>query len=144
MAYTILLIPVTIARFVAFGGHDVPFRATIFADFVFNLQGLANVALLLLTRRCVPDTETLPLFAPRKHVSMSSPEAFGITPFVLPAPAGKAEDEEKVDVEGDRTDAAQAQNRGAFEAERPLLTRQDSASSFGSVDSQTPFVLHIR
>ncbi|KAI0765143.1 hypothetical protein C8Q74DRAFT_1219970 [Fomes fomentarius] len=84
VAYTILLLPVTIARFVAFGGRDVPFRATMFADFVFNLQGLVNVALLLATRRFVPDTDTLPLFEKRRRVSMTSPEAFGITPFVLP------------------------------------------------------------
>ncbi|EIW55449.1 uncharacterized protein TRAVEDRAFT_38715 [Trametes versicolor FP-101664 SS1] len=86
VAYTILLLPVTIARFVMFSGRNVPFGATIFADFVFNLQGVANVILLLATRRLLPDTETLPIFSPRKRVSVSSPEAFGITPFVLPPP----------------------------------------------------------
>lgn len=86
VAYTVLLLPVTIARFVMFSGRDVPFGATIFADFIFNLQGVANVILLLATRRLLPDTETLPIFSPRKRVSVSSPEAFGITPFVLPPP----------------------------------------------------------
>ena len=93
----------TIARFYAFGGHEVPFRATIFADFVFNLQGAANVALLLLTRRCVPDAvHALPLFAPRKRVSVSSPEAFGITPFVLPVPGAEEGSAEKAEVEDEK------------------------------------------
>lgn len=92
VAYTILLLPVTIARFVMFSGRDVPFRATIFADFVFNLQGVANVVLLLATRRLLPDTETLPIFSPRKRVSVTSPEAFGITPFVLPPPKAATSD----------------------------------------------------
>ncbi|KAH9941236.1 uncharacterized protein BXZ73DRAFT_75195 [Epithele typhae] len=84
VAYTILLVPVTVARFWEFGGHHVPFRATIFADFVFNLQGVANVLLLLITHRFVPHAEALPIFAPRRNVSMGSPESFGITPFMLP------------------------------------------------------------
>lgn len=39
VAYTVCLLPVTIARFVSFGGHEVPFWATVLADFIFNLQG---------------------------------------------------------------------------------------------------------
>ena len=157
MAYTILLVPVTIARFVAFGGHDVPFRATIFADFVFNLQGVVNVALLLATRRFVPDTAALPLFEPRKRVSLSSPEAFGITPFVLP-PRG-ADAAEKADAaEGQRGEKEGEQRppayvsdtagaRGPVEAAGAGLSRTDStssASSSSSAGSETPLVLHIR
>ena len=133
----------TIARFYEFGGHAVPFRATIFADFVFNLQGLANAALLVLTHRCVPDaTAALPLFAPRKRVSGSSPEAFGITPFVLPPdPVGS----EKGGLSVESAVVGEVDEK-AGEVGRPLpaRTRPDSTSSFGSVDSQTPFVLHLR
>ena len=39
VAYSVMLLPVTIARFIAFGGGKVPFWATILADFIFNLQG---------------------------------------------------------------------------------------------------------
>ncbi|RPD65650.1 hypothetical protein L226DRAFT_455538 [Lentinus tigrinus ALCF2SS1-7] len=162
VAYTILLLPVTIARFVAFGGHDVPFRATIFADFVFNLQGVVNVALLLATRRFVPDTASLPLFAPRQRVSMSSPEAYGITPFVLPpkdadsaekgVAAGAEAEKEKESpapmyVSASADDVVRAASGGPVEGAELALARSDSTSSTSSTDSansQTPLVLHIR
>ena len=160
MAYTILLLPVTIARFVEFSGRDVPFRATIFADFVFNLQGVVNVALLLATRRFVPDTAALPLFEKRKHVSMSSPEAYGITPFVLPPrDAGEAEKGDMSANGAHREDVAQEQQTSARNVEdhtapssaqragAPGLSRTNSTSSTSSTssaDSQTPFILHIR
>ena len=131
VAYTILLLPVTLARFYEFSGRDVPFGVTIFADFVFNLQGVVNVTLLLATRRYIPDTKQLEIFQPRKHISMSSPEAFGITPFVLPPPDADAAEK----AEG--SDAATA-------PAHPEHTHRESTSSFGSVDSQTPFVLHVR
>ncbi|RDX54648.1 hypothetical protein OH76DRAFT_985365 [Lentinus brumalis] len=152
VAYTILLLPVTIARFVAFSGHEVPFRATIFADFVFNLQGVVNVALLLATRRFVPDTATLPLFEPRKRVSMSSPEAkFGITPFVLP-PRGADAAEKGVAAETEEKDQGKGEElprypAAAYTTGVPGLSRTDSmssASSTHSADSQTPLVLPIR
>ncbi|KAI0360552.1 hypothetical protein OH77DRAFT_696759 [Trametes cingulata] len=136
VAYAILLLPVTIARFVAFSGHDVSFRATIFADFVFNLQGVVNVALLLTTRRFVPDTEALPIFTPRRRISVSSPEALGITPFVLPPPPPKAV------TTGDVYGAAKEEGCEQGESDR-WLARPASVSSVGTVDSQTPF-LHIR
>ncbi|KAI0646424.1 hypothetical protein C8Q79DRAFT_909633 [Trametes meyenii] len=122
VAYTVLLIPVTIARFVMFSGRDVPFGATIFADFVFNLQGVVNVALLLATGRLIPDTEALPIYEPRKRISMTSPEAFGITPFVLPPPP--------------------AQVVIVSDGRRSNLTRTASLSTVGTVDSQTP-LFHI-
>ncbi|KAH9852511.1 hypothetical protein C2E23DRAFT_730877 [Lenzites betulinus] len=86
VAYAVLIIPITITRFLSFSGVDVPFGATIFADFVFNLQGFVNVMLLLATRRFLPETDALPILTPRKHVSVSSSEALGITPFFLPPP----------------------------------------------------------
>ncbi|KAI0372075.1 hypothetical protein BV20DRAFT_941023 [Pilatotrama ljubarskyi] len=135
VAYTILLIPVTIARFVSFSGHNVSFRAMMFADFVFNLQGLVNVVLLLTTRRFVPDTEALPIFTPRKRISVSSPEALGITPFVLPPPPPQAARQDSVF-------GATKEESEVGESELGL-TRTVSASTVGTVGSQTPF-LHIR
>lgn len=145
VAYTILLLPVTIARFVTFSGHDVPFRTTIFADFVFNLQGAVNVIVLLATNRLVPDTKALPIYAPRQRVSMSSPEAMGITPFVLPPPPKAASVENlghaspvaaavAVAVEAKED----ADGGSVLSSKRPV-----SSSTISSVNSCTPF-LHIR
>lgn len=39
IAYSILVIPVSLARLIQFSGHEVPFWATILADTIFNLQG---------------------------------------------------------------------------------------------------------
>ncbi len=109
-----------------------------------------NVALLLATRRFVPNTATLPLFEPRKRVSMSSPEAkFGITPFVLP-PRGAEAAETGVaaeTVEKEREEELPRYPAAAYTAGVPGLSRTDSmssASSTNSADSQTPLVLHIR
>ncbi|KAI0746923.1 hypothetical protein C8Q80DRAFT_1105630 [Daedaleopsis nitida] len=158
VAYTILLLPVTIARFVSFSGHAVPFRVMIFADFVFNIQGLVNVLLLLATRRFVPDAATLPLFEPRKRVSMSSPEAkFGITPFVLPprdmdeAEKGGASSAESVGT-GERLGVAEKPDTADAEKRRDEpesaqgatgLSRSGTTSSRWSAsttNSQTPFI----
>ncbi|KAJ8488852.1 hypothetical protein ONZ51_g3327 [Trametes cubensis] len=138
LAYAVLLLPVTIARFVTFSGRDVPFRATIFADFVFNLQGVVNVIVLLTTNRLVPDTQALPIYAPRQRVSMSSPEAMGITPFVLPPP--KAASVETMGAASAAVAVAMVAKEDApsFTSRRPV-----SSSTISSVDSCTPF-LHIR
>ncbi|KAH9835192.1 uncharacterized protein C8Q71DRAFT_858846 [Rhodofomes roseus] len=90
IAYTVCLLPVTIARFVSFGGHDVPFWATVLADFIFNLQGLVNVILVLSTRHLIPNTACLPMFMPRKCINQDSPEAYGITPFVMTPSSSEA------------------------------------------------------
>ncbi|KAH9949711.1 hypothetical protein B0H21DRAFT_688018 [Amylocystis lapponica] len=86
VAYSVLLLPVTLARFIAFGGHEVPFWATVSTDFIFNLQGIVNVILLVGTRHLIPDTALLPIFTPRKGIDASTSEAYGITPFVLSKP----------------------------------------------------------
>ncbi|KAI0635295.1 hypothetical protein C8Q77DRAFT_1107253 [Trametes polyzona] len=144
VAYAILVLPVTIARFVMFSGHDVPFRATIFADFVFNLQGVANVLLFLATRRFLPDADVLPIFTPRKHISLSSPEAYGITPFVLPPPT--AATTRSVSRASSRARSASTifdaggEEKTEFDdgQSRPRLVRSASVSTISSVDSQTP------
>ncbi|KZT36739.1 hypothetical protein SISSUDRAFT_1023827, partial [Sistotremastrum suecicum HHB10207 ss-3] len=51
VAYTLLVLPIALARLSAFGGHRVPFGWTVAADFVFNLNGFVNAVLLLTTRR---------------------------------------------------------------------------------------------
>ncbi|KAL6305957.1 hypothetical protein BKA93DRAFT_189530 [Sparassis latifolia] len=84
VAYTVLILPVTVSRFVAFGGREVPFWATIVSDFIFNLQGVANVILLVSTRRLIPDTTLFPIFVARKEIDMVVPT--GITPFLLSQP----------------------------------------------------------
>ncbi|KAI0827070.1 hypothetical protein BC628DRAFT_1318954 [Trametes gibbosa] len=151
VAYTVLLIPVTIARFIMFSGRDVPFRATIFADFVFNLQGFVNVILLLTTRQFLPDTDALPMLTPRKHVSVSSPEAFGITPFVLPPPKAAT----ARSASGIATDArspaslpleavVEEKIEDGRPVSKPTLSRSASLSTIGSVDSQTPFFQYTR
>jgi len=85
VAYTILLLPVSLARLIEFGGRAVPFWAVMLADFIFNLQGLVNVILLLSTRHLIPDTAALPSFSTqRKTIDFTSSEAVGITPYVLP------------------------------------------------------------
>ncbi|KAI0072102.1 hypothetical protein K474DRAFT_1668251 [Panus rudis PR-1116 ss-1] len=114
VAYSILLLPVSLARLIEFGGHKVPFWATILADTIFNLQGLVNVMLLLLTRRFIPDTASLPTFnTPRKNIDLTSSEAVGITPFILPPKPEETHTE---------------------------LTRSDSMASTDSVDSTAPMI----
>ncbi|KAH9949694.1 hypothetical protein B0H21DRAFT_875451 [Amylocystis lapponica] len=92
VAYSVLLLPVTLARFIAFSGHEVPFWATVVTDFIFNLQGIVNVILLVGIGYLIPETALLPIFTPRKGIDTSTSEAYGITPFVL----SKPEETEKI------------------------------------------------
>jgi len=85
VTYCILLVPISIARFIQFGGGSIPFAVTIFTDTLFNLQGLANAVLLFGTRKLIPYSTTLITAAPRKVIDISSSEVVGITPFVLSA-----------------------------------------------------------
>ncbi|KAK7443270.1 hypothetical protein VKT23_015867 [Stygiomarasmius scandens] len=83
VAYTVILIPITITRLSEFSGNHVAFGAVIFADVVFNLTGFVNVILLLLTRRLFPDMETVPDFNTQRSKHMSVIQRNGITPFTL-------------------------------------------------------------
>lgn len=57
--------------------------------------GLVNLILVLTTRRLLPDLHTLPdLTTPRLKLDKDSPEAVGITPFVLQRPITGIVDEE--------------------------------------------------
>jgi hypothetical protein len=46
VAYTCLLLPIAISRFIDWTGHDVPFQWTIFSDVVFLLSGKRDAAML--------------------------------------------------------------------------------------------------
>jgi len=83
LIYTMVIIPIAVARFVDFAGHDVPFWLTITADFFFNLNGFFNVLLFAATYRRIPLTYLPSLSAPRKSLHLTN---YGITPFVLPNP----------------------------------------------------------
>ncbi|KAJ6599981.1 hypothetical protein DFH09DRAFT_1129166 [Mycena vulgaris] len=84
IVYTIIIVPITIARLSAFAGVSVPFGATIFTDAIFNLTGFANVLLLLATHCLFPDAAALPSFATaRKDARKSLLKAGGITPFTI-------------------------------------------------------------
>ncbi|KAF8513966.1 hypothetical protein JB92DRAFT_178977 [Gautieria morchelliformis] len=63
IAYTTLVLPIAICRFLEWAGHTIPFGATIFADGVFLLSGLVNAALFTATRKIVPFRKERGLFS---------------------------------------------------------------------------------
>ncbi|KAF8526879.1 hypothetical protein BU17DRAFT_82314 [Hysterangium stoloniferum] len=79
LAYTLIIIPIAVARFIDFCGMDVPFWFTISADFFFNLNGCFNVLIFAITIRYTEATYNLKLSSPRKSLQITN---FGITPFV--------------------------------------------------------------
>jgi len=82
--YTVLIVPMSIARFASYAGANVPVAFTFMADFIFALGGFANLMLFLGTRRFIPDVNTIPdLATPRSRLDKTSSQATGITPFVL-------------------------------------------------------------
>ncbi|KAI0331452.1 hypothetical protein GY45DRAFT_616878 [Cubamyces sp. BRFM 1775] len=60
LAYTILLLPIALARFAEWSGYTVPFSVTVVCDGVFLLSGFVNVVLFLTTRRVLPMNSVLP------------------------------------------------------------------------------------
>jgi len=60
VAYTIIILPIAVARFNVFAGHSVPFAVTIFCDTVFLLSGMVNVVLFTATRRVLPPRSIMP------------------------------------------------------------------------------------
>ncbi|KAK7443267.1 hypothetical protein VKT23_015864 [Stygiomarasmius scandens] len=83
VAYTIILIPITITRFSGFSGAEIPFGATIFGALIFNLTGFVNVVLLLITKRLFPDMDTIPELSTQRSKHLSVFQRGGITPFTL-------------------------------------------------------------
>ncbi|KAI0686847.1 hypothetical protein BC835DRAFT_1223520, partial [Cytidiella melzeri] len=54
VAYTVIILPIAVVRFMAWNGQDVSFEATIFTDTVYLLSGTVNVVLFFSTRRVLP------------------------------------------------------------------------------------------
>ncbi|KAI0344550.1 hypothetical protein BDW22DRAFT_1482756 [Trametopsis cervina] len=54
VAYTIIILPIAVCRFMDWSGRPIPFAATIFSDVVYLLSGTINVLLFFLTRRVLP------------------------------------------------------------------------------------------
>ncbi len=50
LSYSLIVLPVTVARWLLFGHHHVPSAVTFFADSIFHLSGAINVLLFLLIR----------------------------------------------------------------------------------------------
>lgn len=120
-----------------------------------------NVVLVLCTRHLIPNTESLPLFEPRKHINLDSPEAYGITPFVIAVPEPRLDDvivlgEEKIlppipenpSAAGTPEPSMLAIAQWASVEQRPrsILRRSDSTASdstISSVDSETPMLRNV-
>lgn len=85
VTYTILIVPISIARFASYTGAHVPTGFTFVADLIFALGGFVNLLLFLGTRRFIPDLQTIPDFStPRSCPSKGSSQVlFGVTPFVF-------------------------------------------------------------
>ncbi|KAI0280376.1 hypothetical protein BGY98DRAFT_914694, partial [Russula aff. rugulosa BPL654] len=88
--YTVLIVPISIARFAGYAGAHLPVAFTFLADLIFALGGFANLMHFLSTRRYIPDLSTMPdLSTPRSRLDRSnSSQTVGITPFT-PLSEGK-------------------------------------------------------
>ncbi|KAJ7599278.1 hypothetical protein C8J56DRAFT_916302 [Mycena floridula] len=83
VAYSVLIVPIGLARLSEFAGAKVPSWATIVTDVIFNLTGLVNVLLFLTTHRLFPEIHSLPEYVtPRKQLSKSIYNRLGIEPFM--------------------------------------------------------------
>lgn len=146
VAYTVCLLPVTLARFISFGGREVPFWATVSSDFIFNLQGLVNVLLVLCTRHLIPDTSSLPMFAPRKVIEESSPEVYGITPYVLTKPPERDVEKALPEPPSDDNGTSQSDKSDGDSARLSLSTTETrlSMATVDTVDSTVPLVQKLK
>lgn len=115
VAYAVLLVPISLTRFIAWSGRPVPFWATTLTAVIFNLTGastprpsalaphwfylrcrvdcagLVDAMLLIVVRSTLPDMSTLPAFTtPRTKAGLNAGKAArGVTPFTLvEAPGG--------------------------------------------------------
>jgi len=50
VAYTVIILPMSVSRFLAFYGHTVPYQSTVFGAFLLALSGVINVTLYTITR----------------------------------------------------------------------------------------------
>ncbi|KAE9387973.1 hypothetical protein BT96DRAFT_981211 [Gymnopus androsaceus JB14] len=72
VAYTILIVPVGAARLSAVAGISVPEAVTFLTAILFNLTGLVNVLLLVMTHRKFPETTSLPRFDTARPTTLTS------------------------------------------------------------------------
>lgn len=147
VAYSIVLVPIALARLSEFSGHKVPFWATVLTDIIFNLTGtyaparpialscsyahqttgFVNVVLWYKTHQRFPDTATLPEFSMRRKTLIMPFSKSGVTPFTLMG-------------------SPTAESRSAELLTRPMTAARSSISrssrstmmSIDSVDSRTP------
>jgi len=114
VTYTVLVVPISIARFASYAGVRVPNGFTFFADLIFALGGFANFLLFLGTRHFVPDVSTVPdLSTPRSRLDKHSSRFIGIKPFVLsPAPRDLDVEEKPVMVMAAQAQAVNAASDG--------------------------------
>jgi len=137
VAYSLILIPISLSRLISFAGHKVPFWAIVLSDIVYNLTGFVNVFLLLATSRLVPDVNVLPVFTtPRKNFASSSTEAMGYTPFILP-PKDDAGNESK-DSNRPRSESSSSHRSEVIAVPQPVHAPKPrgSRSSLSTVQSQ--------
>ncbi|KAK6997374.1 hypothetical protein R3P38DRAFT_3286711 [Favolaschia claudopus] len=72
IVYTLLIVPISLARLSQFAGARVPFSITIIAAMIFNMTGFANVLLFASTRKLLPASDELPEFnVARKEIRKS-------------------------------------------------------------------------
>jgi hypothetical protein len=130
VAYTVILIPISLARLVEFSGGQVPDWALIATDVLYNLTGFVNVIIFLATRRFFPDVGSLPEFTtPRKQFRDSFVASGGVLPFPLPQSAEKKEENESV---------------GQVPQQSLRSSRRFSVSTLDTTSSQTPLRLPER
>jgi len=60
VAYTVVILPIAVARFCEWSERSVPFTVTIFSDVVFLLSGVVNVLLFCATHRALPAQSVVP------------------------------------------------------------------------------------
>lgn len=60
VAFTVLIFPMAVVRFIEWSGHAVPEAASSFSDAVYVFAGLVDVTLFLLTRRVLPEHSVIP------------------------------------------------------------------------------------
>ncbi|KAH9057940.1 hypothetical protein EDB83DRAFT_2224728 [Lactarius deliciosus] len=86
VTYTILIVPISIARFASYAGAPVPVSFTFMADTIFALGGFVNLLLFLSTRRFIPDLQTTPDFSTPRSRPSKGQVLSGVTPFVFTSP----------------------------------------------------------
>lgn len=133
VAYTIILIPITITRLTEFmGPTPPPFGATVFAAVIFNLTGFINVLLIIIIRHVFPDMQSLPEFnTPRRNdqdQEMAYNSKSGVTPFMLM---------QSEEAESYRREREVRQARARERAQQNLALGLSRQGSVGSVESQS-------